>query len=118
MLASSQSTRTDNHPPGLRVLAGLCCLLLLLPALNVRPILLRASSLQESEESRQPTEEERSSEDTLDVRSGARRWVDLPKSGHISLFARGASSCRLAANSLMARAEHRLRNGVGAPLRC
>jgi hypothetical protein len=94
--------------------------LLLLPVLNVR-LIVSSSSVQGSEESRQPTEEERSSEDSIDARNGHRRCVEQVTAVAL-LVGRGSSSCRASAttssSSATERAEHRLRNGVGAPLRC
>src|SRR5687767_4633131 len=115
-----QTTRSKGWLLGSRILAPFCCLLLLLPVLNVRMI-VSSSTMQESEESRQPTEEERSSEDSIDARNGHRRCVEQVTAVAL-LVGRGGGSCRISAtsspSSASERAEHRLRNGVGAPLRC
>jgi hypothetical protein len=115
----SQTAGARRRVPWERFLAPLCCLLLLLPVLNVR-LMVPGSSRQETEESRQPTEEERSSEDSIDGR-GHRRHVE--RSAAITLhIGRGMNSCRVQAVfspiADPAPVEHQLRNGVGGPLRC
>ena len=95
----------------------MCCLLLLLPILNVR-LIVSGPIGQEWEESRQPTEEERSSEDSIDARSGQRRQGEQLTTGTLTL-SRGANNCRTPAVysffAEIARSEHQLRNGVGGP---
>jgi hypothetical protein len=106
---------------GTRVLAALCCLLLLAPVLSVRAVVaVQRWNVQESEESRPASEEERSSEDPIDPRSSSRRYLENLTSGPARPGIRGASSCRLAGRPVASfeRAEHELRNGIGGPLRC
>ena len=118
-MSTAPTIRAQRWLLGTRVLAPLCCLLLLLPVLNVR-LIVAGSTIQESEESRQPTEEERSSEVSIDARCGHRRVEQLTAA--TLTVSRGANSCRVPAPyspfAVPERAEHRLRNGVGGPLRC
>lgn len=111
---------TNRYLLETRLLASLCCLLLLLPVLNVR-VIVSGPTRQESEESRQPTEEERSSQDSIDSRGGHRRHGERLTTGTLTI-GRGANGYRSAAVyspfADLARAEHQLRNGVGGPLRC
>jgi hypothetical protein len=119
--------RTSDRPSRrlARVLACVCCLLLLLPVLSIRTLVqVQRSNLQESEESRQPTEEERSAEDPIDSRSPGRRTSE--HKAHCSVAgSRGAGNCGYSAGyphgspfAAITRVEHQLRNGVGGPLRC
>jgi hypothetical protein len=108
-----------------RLVAILCCLLVLLPAITVR-VLVQRSVLQETtEESRQTNEEERASEDLIAMRSHGRRTREECRTSPPLVSHRGASSCGhsngRSQNTLFLssmRVEHQLRNGVGAPLRC
>src|SRR5688500_1090006 len=118
-MSTAQTIRAKGRLLGTRVLAASCCLLLLLPVLNVR-LIVSGTTAQEWEGSRQPTEEERSSEVSIDARCSHRRVEHLTAATlHVG---RGANSCRPSATfspfAAPERAEHRHRNGVGGPLRC
>lgn len=100
---------------------GLCCLLLLLPML-IAPVPMQRAYETESEESRQPAEEERSSEAALDPgATGGRRCVRLAEARHATANDRPRASGHSSSSSLFvigSAAEHRSRNGIGGPLRC
>jgi hypothetical protein len=101
------------------VLVALCSLLLLLPVFNgsiAGPI---RSINSESEESRQPCEEERSSENSIQHRLQAGRTVEQRSADRTAAGRCGVTRCRPAGRAgLIPPAEHRFRNGCGAPLRC
>jgi hypothetical protein len=114
------------HFASVRLSVGLCCLLLLLPMVPLRASLqVQRSVEQESEESREPTEEERPSEDAIDGRSFGRRPTELTvsrslRTALLKLVASGPLS-RAARQSHLDRTpcgELEFRNGVGGPLRC
>lgn len=99
---------------------GLCCLLLLLPML-IAPAPMQRAYETESEESRQPAEEERSSEAALNPRpTGGRRFVRTAETRQATANyrTRGNSNCSSGALALLAPSEHQFRNGIGGPLRC
>ena len=103
----------------------LCCLLLLLPTVcGTTSVLVQRSYEQETEESRVPTEEERSSEISIDPRASGRRGSDLAMTRYLAASCLKVSKSGLvdfAGCSLSSRVtpgEHELRNGVGGPLRC
>ncbi len=109
-----------RSPRGARAIVALCCLLLLLPVLNVQAANVARTFGQESEESRQPSEEERPAEDPLEVRHLSRRAAE-PIGSRVLAVPRGANSCPMPTGPLIgiarARGRHELRNGVGGPLR-
>ncbi len=109
-----------------RVLALLCCLLVVQPALSVRVLVQCSMLLESTEEPRQTSEEERATEDLIAPRSHGRRTHEEFKSSPPLACHRGGNHCGRSAGrghatlhrSASTRGEHHLRNGVGAPLRC
>jgi hypothetical protein len=105
-----------------RLAAAVCCLLVLLPTLNVRSIVIASrTSLEElNEESRPSSEDE--SEDLLLTSATGRRLRDEcgGTASHCALMCGlpAGVSCGTASAGALLPAEHQLRNGFGAPLRC
>lgn len=127
MFASTRHCRWAKSSTTHRCLAVFCGLLLLLPALGIRPVLSlqRATARELAEQSRPLNEEERSSEDALEARLGGRRQLERRKLGRIVCSHRcamlGAQAAPVSCGFSFAtasRSEMHLRNGCGASLRC
>jgi hypothetical protein len=101
------------------VLVAVCSLLLLAPVVNGRMVGPVGSLNSESEEPRQPCEEERSSENLIQHRLHGSRTLQQGSVDRTGTGTRGVTRCRPASRAgLIPPTEHRFRNGVGTPLRC
>jgi hypothetical protein len=105
------------------MMAGLCCLLLLLPVFGSL-VVVQQFGLPE-EESRQTSEEERTSESPIAARSHSRRAGEEARLHSCVVGNRGVGNRGYSAGhshgspfTAIAGVEHQLRNGIGTPLRC